>query len=235
MFNLFATPEWFNQLDILYGIISLVIALLITSYSWKVYKLSSDRRFAYFSIAFALVSFAYLCKLITYGNVYFHPVRTITGDILHPLAHQGGETARNLFYRAGFFLQMTSMLGAWLLVFLISQKSRDRLKQFHEMSQIVLFIYLVTLIGLISTFNYAVFFLTSLILLALIVLNYYRNFLNTGKKNAYLVMSSFFLIMFAQLLFIFVQYWDALYFVGQTLMLVAFLIILGVYRKVTKK
>ena len=235
MFNLFATPNWFNSLDIVFTAVTLVISFLITAYSWRVFKLSSDRRFAYFSFSFLLISLAFTFKLITYGNVYFAPVREITGGLLRPIAEPGGETYRNLFYRAGFFLQMASMLGAWLLIYLISQKSRERLKKFHELTQIGLFVYLVLLIAIVSTFVAPVFFITSLVLLSLIVLNYYRNYLNTGKKNAWLVMAAFFSIMLAHLSFIFVEYVGSFYFVGMSLMLFGFLLILYVYRKVTRR
>ncbi len=234
MFNLFATPDWFNHLDIIFTAVTLLISLLISAYGWKIYKLSSDRRFAYFSFSFLLVSLAFLFKLITLGNVYFAPVREITGEILRPITKSGGETYRNLFYRVGFFLQMASLLGSWLLIYLVSQKSRSRLKKYHELTQIGLFVYLVLLIAIVSTFVVPVFFVTSLVLLSLIVLNYYRNYLNTGKDNAWLVMVAFFLILLGHLAFIFIQYWEVLYFAGMSLMSLGFLLILIVYRMVTR-
>ncbi|MBU0456833.1 MAG: hypothetical protein KKD75_01690, partial [Nanoarchaeota archaeon] len=136
---------------------------------------------------------------------------------------------------AGFFIQMASMLGAWLLIFLISQKTRERLKKYFELSQIALFVYLVLLISVISNFKYVVFYLTSAVLLGLIVLNYYKNYLNTGKNNAFLVMFSFLLILFGNIFLIFVYLYNPLYVIGEVLILCGFLLLLYTYRKIVKR
>ncbi|MBU0457280.1 MAG: hypothetical protein KKD75_04010, partial [Nanoarchaeota archaeon] len=145
MFRLFLTPGWFNGYDLLFESIALVVAMLIAVYSWRVYSLNKDNKFAYFSLAFILVSLSLIFKMFTQGVLYFFPVRETVAQVLRPAVGNGLEYA-DLFYRAGFFIQMASMLGAWLLIFLISQKTRERLKKYFELSQIALFVYLVLLI-----------------------------------------------------------------------------------------
>ena len=142
MFRLFLTPGWFNGWDIVVEGISLLVALLIAAYSWKVYRLNKENRFAYFSLAFVLVALGLACKMLTSGVVYYTPLRDVAADVLRPVA---GARLRfsSLLYRGGFFLQMAPMLGAWLLIFFISQTPRQRLRRFDEISQIALFIYLV--------------------------------------------------------------------------------------------
>ncbi len=211
MFSLFNTPAWFNGIDLIFALVTLVISLFIASYSWKVYKLTSENKFKYFSIAFGLVIIALCFKLITYGVLYFNPVREIADVTLKPIT-QGDTSISDLFYRAGYFLQMISTLGAWLLIFFVSQKSRARLNRFYEVSQILLFIYLVTLISIVGNFKYFIFYLTSLVILSLIVLNYYKNYLNNNRnENALLVMWAFLLITVAQVFFIFVFLWSSFY------------------------
>ena len=232
MFSLFSTPGWFNGIDLVFDSITLLIAISIAAYSWKIYKLSDDNKFAYFSFSFSLISLALFFKLITYGILYYHPVRETAFQVLKPLT-QGKVSYMDLFYRVGFFMQMASMLGGWLLIFLISQKSRSRLRRYHEVSQIGLFAYLILLLSFVSNFRYEVFYLTSLVLLSLIVLNYYKNYLNNNKnKNTLLVMKAFMLIFLSQLLFLFMSFWNGLYFVGETLLLAGFLLILYVYRRI---
>ena len=141
MFNLFSTPAWFNGIDLIFDSIVLVIALLIAGYSWKIYKTTSENKFGYFSLAFGLISLSFIFKLITYGVLYSDFLQVAADNVVKPLT-QGNNLYNDLLYRLGFFIQMSSMLGAWLLIFLISQKSRDRLRRFHELSQIGLFVYL---------------------------------------------------------------------------------------------
>jgi len=234
MFRLFFTPGWFNGYDLLFDSIGLVVALLIAAYSWRVYQLHQENRFKYFSLAFLLVSISFGFKIFTSGVLYYFPVRETVAQVLRPAAGAGLKYSA-LFYRAGFFLQMASMLGAWLLIFLISQKSRARLTKFYEVSQIGLFVYLVLLISVVSNFEYVVFYLTSSVLLALIVLNYYKNYLTTGKVNALMVLTAFLFILAGNLFLVFVFMESSFYAVGELFMLVGFLLLLYTYRKVIRR
>jgi hypothetical protein len=235
MFSLFATPEWFNGIDLIFNIVVLLIALFIAGYSWRVYKISKENKFAYFSFAFVLIGLAFLAKVVTFANLYFRPVRETVYQVLLPVTH-GQVVFMDLFYRLGFITQMACMLGALLLIFLVSQKSRQRLHRFHEISQIGLFVYLIGLISILATFKYFVFPLTSAVLLSLIVLNYYKNYLNSNKnKNSYYVMVAFLLLLLSQLFFIFVHINNGAYFFAEVFLLMGFLLILKVYGKVTRR
>jgi len=234
MFNLFSTPAWFNGIDLIFDSIVLVIALLIAGYSWKIYKTTSENKFGYFSLAFGLISLSFIFKLITYGVLYSDFLQVAADNVVKPLT-QGNSLYNDLLYRLGFFIQMSSMLGAWLLIFLISQKSRDRLRRFHELSQIGLFVYLILLLSLVSNFKFEIFYLTSLVILSITVLNYYKNYLNSNKnKNSLMVLQAFFLIFLSQVFFLFVFFWDNFYFIGESLLLLGFLMILYVYRRIIK-
>ncbi len=234
MYKLFFTPTWFNGWDLVFEAISLIIALLIAGYSWKIYRMSSESKFKYFSFAFGLISLGFLLKLVTYGVLDFTGMRQVAAEVLKPVTGRGLEYA-DLFYRGGFFLQMVSMLAGWLLIFFVSQKSRERLTKFYEVSQIGLFIYLVFLISIVSNFKYFVFYLTSMVILGMVVLNYYKNYLNTDKnRNSFLVMNSFLLILISQFFFVFVFLWEEFYVFGEVFLLVGFLLLLNAYRRITK-
>jgi hypothetical protein len=234
LLRLFFTPVWFNGWDIIFELISLLVALLIAAYSWKLYNINKDNKFAYFSFAFVLVALGFFFKMATSGILYFTPIRDAAAGVLRPVAGQSLEYS-GILYRLGFFLQMVPMLGAWLLIFFISQRSRARLRKFYEVSQIALFIYLILLISFVSNFKYFVFYLTSSVILALIVLNYYKNYLNTQKRTAYLVLLSFLFILLGNLFSIFVFMFKDIYVIGEGFILLGFLLLLYTYRKVIRK
>ncbi len=235
MLRLFFTPEWFNGWDVVFNIVGLVIALMIAAYSWRVYRLHKENKYAYFSLVFILVAISLAINSFTNSVLYFTPLRDVVADTLKPAVGPSLKFA-DIFYRVAFFVQMAAMLGAWLLMFFVSQKSRARLNKFFEVSQIALFVYLILLISVVSNFKYVVFYLTSLVLLGLIVLNYYKNYLNTRRnKNAWLVMVAFLLIFFANIFFLFVFIFQAFYVMGQLLLLFGFLILLYVYRKAMRR
>jgi hypothetical protein len=237
-FRLFFTPGWFNGWDIIFNVIGLVIVFLIAAYSWRLYRVNKENRFAYLSAAFLLVAISLFFKTFTSSVLYFTPIRDVAAEVLRPVAGIAGSSLSlaRIYYRAAFFFQMVSMLGAWLLMFFISQKPRARLKKYYEVSQIGLFVYLLLLISFISNFRFVVFYLTSAVLLGLIVLNYYKNYLNTNKnKSAYNVMLAFLFIFAGNIALIFVFLYNKLYVLGELLMLIGFLILLFTYQRVTKR
>jgi hypothetical protein len=234
MFQLFTTPAWFNGWDIIFEAVGLVVALLIAAYSYRMYRVNDENKFAYFSFAFVLVAIGIAAKMFTSSVLYFTPIRDAAAAVLGPIA---GPRLRYsaLLYRGAFFVQMITMLGAWLLVFFISQKSRARLRKLYEVSQIVLFIYLVVLISIFANFQFVVFYLTSIVILALVVLNYYKNYLNTdGNRNAFRVMLSFMFILFGNIFQLFVFVHSLLYAIGEVLMLIGFITLLVTYMKVRR-
>ncbi len=235
MYRLFFTPTWFNGWDVVFNIVGLVIALLIAAYSYRLYRINKENKFAYFSLAFALVSLSLLFKTFTSSTLYFTPIRDVAADVLRPIAGPRLSLS-HIYYRLGFFGEMISMLGAYLLIFFISQKSRERLRKFYEVSQIALFVYLLFLVTFVSNFQYFVFYLTNSVLLGLIVLNYYKNYLNTNRNaRAFDVMLSFLLILIGNLVLVFVFAIPTLYVIGQLFILFGFLLLLHTYRRVTKR
>ena len=235
MYQLFFTPQWFNGFDLVFDVIGLVIALLIAAYSWRVYKISQENKFAYFSLAFILLAVGLLFKSFTHGVLYFTPLRDSITEVLRPTLGLGLKFS-DLYYRAAFFLHMALMLSGWLLIFFISQRSRKRLTKYYEVSQIALFLYLILLISIVANFNYFVFYLTSAVIIGMTVLNYYKNYLNTERNtNAFRVMMSFLFILIGNLFFIFVFIFESFYVFGEIFMLVGFLVLLSAYSRVRKR
>ncbi len=227
-FSLFATPGWFSGWDVVFEFISLVVALLIAAYSWKLYRFNQESRYMYFSLAFVLVALGLGFKIGTNIIQYYTPVRDVAADVFRPLAGPRLKFSW-IFYRSGYFLQMVPLLGAWLLLYFISQKPRERLKKYDEVTQLALFVYLVLLISVVANLKYFVYHLTSMVLLGLIVLNYYKNYLNTNNPNTLKVMYSFLFIFIANLLFVFVFQFKNLYVVGELFQLIGFLGLLLTY------
>lgn len=238
MFRLFYTPDWFNGLDLVFDAISLLVALLIAGYSWRLYRIHRENKYGYFSFAFVLIGLAFVAKILMEGLLYYAPLRNAATTVLIPVVGKAatGINYSQLFFRTGFFVSMITMLGAWLLLFFISQKKEGRLKKYYEVSQIALFVYLLLLISLVSNFKYQVFYLTSSVILGMTVLNYYKNYLNTnGNRNALQVMVAFLLFLFSNFAFIFVFLIPGLYVVGEVLLLTGFLVLLKTYAQTQRK
>lgn len=236
MFKLFETPLWFNGIDLIFDAVTVVIALMIAGFGWRMYKISSENKFGYFSFAFLMVALASSFKMLMQGLVYWGNVRNVAMDVLIPIVGRGAQGVNYsiIFWRGGFFVFMLLMLGAWLLLFYVSQRRSGRLKSYHEVSQIALFVYLLVLISIVSNFNPVIFYLTSSVILGMSVLNYYKNYLNTEKKSALWVMWAFLLVLFGNLLLVFVGYFSSLYVIGELFIVGGFLLLLATYYKITR-
>jgi len=86
----------------------------------------------------------------------------------------------------------------------------------------------------VSNFKYFVFYLTSAVLLGLITLNYYKNYLNSQNQNAFRVMTAFLIMLLGNLFFIFVFLVEEFYVIGEVLLLAGFLVLLYTYYKITQ-
>ena len=64
MYQLFFTPEWFRGFDLVFDLIGLVIALMVAAYCWRMYKMSDENKFAYFSFAFVLLAISIIASVI---------------------------------------------------------------------------------------------------------------------------------------------------------------------------
>ena len=234
MSSLFLTPGWFNGIDVIFELIGLVIALLISGYSWKSYRVSGEVRLRYFSLAFLLIGFSFFVKILTSSAVYYQEVRMVADTFIRPALGPDREYSV-IFYKGGFFLEMASMLGGWLLLFFISQKARERLKKYYELSQMGLFVYLVLLVSWVASFKYVAFYLTSTVLISLIVLNYYKNYLNNNNKNTLSIMNSFSLMLLGNIFFVFMFLTPLFYVLGQVFLLLGFILLLYTYMKVRWK
>ena len=102
MFRLFFTPGWFNGWDIVFDLIGVVITFLIAAYSWRLFRVNKENRFAYFTLVFLLVSLGLLFKSFTSTVLYYTPVRDVAADLLRPGAG-AGLSFSGLYYRAAFF------------------------------------------------------------------------------------------------------------------------------------
>ncbi len=56
-------PEWFNPINSVPEMISLVISLIIIGATYKAYKLTKDRKFFFFGLSFAFIALSFISKI----------------------------------------------------------------------------------------------------------------------------------------------------------------------------
>ncbi len=230
MLRLFEVPLMFQEVDILFSILSVFMVCLVSAYACKVYKLSSDRRHLYFLVALLLVVFSLLTKLFLNSILYYSSVRDVTAVLLEPISNSIPSV--NLLYRLVYFTHFLLLLGAWSMIFFLSQPSRNRLDNTYEVIQLAVFASFLAMLALVATYSYPIYAITSLIILAGASINYRKQYLNHGTGTA--LGTAVFLLCLAHACYAIVPYTHTLYVFAECLMLCAYYTLFKIFRKVVK-
>ena len=76
-------PFWFYGVDSMFEVFSLVVALLIAFFSYRVYTHTKQRNQFYFSVAFLALGVSYLFKVVSNIMVYREVPKAVELGILN--------------------------------------------------------------------------------------------------------------------------------------------------------
>lgn len=210
-------PTWFYGIDYIFDLVSVLVGLLISYFSYRTYRYTSQKKYFYFSASFFLVALAFIAKILATIPIYSKELRvekvgliTVTSQIINKV------TWVNQF---GVSIARLVMLLAFLVLVLVSLKINDK-------KIIALLIYLLIISTTLVSASYIVFHITLLIMLSILFLSYRKNYLKIKSLNAKLVMCSFFVLLISQIFFIFEGLVKHFYVIGESIQLIGYLILL---------
>lgn len=225
MVHFICGPNWFYGVDIIIELISLVVAGLIAYFSYKAFKLTKERKYFFFALAFFLIAVAFISKM--YGLMI-----ACTGLAKASLGYFTAVTKNMTFiqfiYSMGYFLQRFIFLVGLLALTSLCLRIRNRKTIF----MLVFFVFIATWF---SNQSYLIFHIIAAFLLIYISLYFYVNYLRKRTFSARLVPMSFFLLLISQILFIFVVMDLNLYVIANVFQLAGFVLLLFTYILVLKK
>jgi len=197
-------PYWFMSLDSLFNLVYVLITLLIGGLSYKAYKLTEERRYKYFAVAFGLMSVAFF--------VYFAATVLLT---THKIA-LALELLSGFDYAFLIYVLFTMM--AYALLFITTLK-------IEEPKVRTLILTLMFTLTVVSYQYYLKFHIALFAVLFLLAYNFYENYLEKKNFNSKLVFVSFFLLACAQLFYLGEIYYELSYVVAVVMQLVGFLVL----------
>jgi len=225
MVDFLCGPNWFYGIDIIIEVISLIVAGLIAFFSYKAFKITKERKYFFFALAFFLIAISFVSKM--YGLII-----ACTGLAKASFGYFTAVTQKmtliQFIYSMGYFLQRFIFLVGLLALTSLCLKIRNRKTIF----MLVFFVFIATWF---SNQSYLIFHIIAAFLLIYISLYFYVNYLRKRTFNARLVPMSFFLLLISQLIFIFVIRDLNLYVVGNIFQLAGFVVLLFTYILVLKK
>lgn len=225
MAELIISPTWFFGIDAAFDTISVIVAILIAIFSFRIYRFTSQARYLALSGAYLLICLSFLVKIITSLSIYFQLFATKVGSTI--FVHYSPAKIQ-LLHSIGLTSFRVMMLLGFLMIYGILWGITDK-------RVIFLLLYFGMMMTLFSGISYYAFHATNVILLAFIVWKLKLNYNEKKTNMARLVMVAFFLIFISQLLFFAIHLSKELYVFGEAFQLVGYGILLVTSIKVLRK
>jgi hypothetical protein len=226
MIHVIYTPKWFYGKDIFIDIFSILVLSLIGFFSLKYHRLNkNNKNYLWLALSFFILAASFLFKIMTNFTIYYNLVDTEKLGTFTLTYNQ--LQVSNILFSSGFFLYMAlSLIGLFLLYYLYQKKVSKQ--------TIFLIVYLIIMASYFSSLKYFVFHITSLVLLSLITLNYFKNYAKNKHRTSAFLACSFTVITLSQLVFIFIDLDMIYYAIAEIIQLTGYLLLLFTFVQAVK-
>ncbi len=203
-------PHTFYTIDIIFGLVSTLVAVFIASYAFKGYLLTRNKTSLFFSSSFMLIAsgllsrvgFDYLVKFELAANPRFL-MQTMT-------------SLQSLMLFFSIFL----LTSGYVLLLVLFYKIRSK-------RIAALMIALIALLVLTTSNAYLVAHATPALLLLFATAHTAEHFFKKRNKNTFLVLAAFIILLSSEAFYLLVLKSISFYFVGSILRVVAYLLLLA--------
>lgn len=175
-------PKWFFGADASLTACAALIAFLVAWWSLRLYNMTKEKKYAYFTASFALLTLSFLA-------------RAIADLLLEEVVIAVPANLAGLVFFYGYIAHILLALTAYILLIIITHKITDK--------RIIALLFLILIPSmLLSGSYYLSFYGLSMIFLAFIAAAYYQNYRKVCSAASCMVFIAFVLLAFAQLQFL---------------------------------
>ena len=184
-------PEWFFCADASIEAFAALIAFFVAFASLRVYKMTKERRYAFFTASMILLTLSFLA-------------RAIADILLEELVWKIPSAQAGLIFLTGYVLHILLALIAYTLLVIITHKITDK--------RIIALLFIIMIPSMLLSGSYFVsFYGLSFILLAFVTFAYLDNCRKVRKPAACCVFIAFLFLTITQALFLLEPLYDPLY------------------------
>ncbi|MBI5398534.1 hypothetical protein HZB03_03650 [Candidatus Woesearchaeota archaeon] len=212
------SPPWFQGFDALFEFVSLIIAFVISYYSYRLFRITEQKKYHIMAYGFFFLFLALFIKITTNLQIYFEIVSSLTASV--PLTF--------FIYAAGYFLHRFLFLLGLLCLFNIAVDIPDRRAN----------IIIAVLLFVATFFSHSVFLIFHFIAALFLIIIFWHFMHNYQKKKtpaSEIVALSFFLLLLSQFFFLFIPVTNELYVLGEVSQFFGFLLLLLNHVVILKK
>ncbi len=175
-------PEWFFGADASLTAFAAVIALCVAVASLRVYRLTREKKYGYFTASFILLTLSFLS-------------RATADTLLEGLVVKIPEAMTGMIFFVGYVTHILLALTAYLLLVIITHKIKDK--------RVIALLFLTLVPSLLLSGSYFLsFYGLSTIFLAFVAIAYYQNYHKVCTTTSCLVFIAFVLLSLAQVQFL---------------------------------
>jgi len=212
-------PPWFFGVDATLEVIIAVIAFFVTVASLRVWRVTKEPKYGWFTASFGLLTLSFLS-------------RALTDTIVEELLFACPKKYLPIVFYFGYLTHIILALVAFIMLFTVTHKIENK--------KVVALLYLILIPSLILSSSYFLsFYGISFAILLFITIAYYQNYRKVRNIPSGIVFVAFLLFTLAQAFFLFEAVNDWWYVLAQAsqamsfiLLLLALLTIKMKYRKV---
>ncbi len=213
--NFFSLGKFYG-IDSLVELLIILVAISISYYSYKIYRIIKDKNYFLFSLSFLSIAISFILKILSNLTI-LHQVKITTLNLVITITK--ASQYMELINFISFISYKTLNLIGFLILFFIVTRTKGKEK-------ILLFIYLsITTVFFSIYFNF-IFYMTLIFILSFITTRFYYNYKKIQSLNSLLVFLGFFLISLSSFIFIFSEANSNIYLVGEFVRLFGFLALL---------
>ncbi len=208
-------PSWFYSIGFGFEIFALLVTLLIAFYSLRVYNITKDRRYLYFTLAFLSITASYIIRAAADYVAYTH----LIGRIPNVTEALSKVATLPFLYSIAYFIHVFFMLAGFMILVAVFL----RIDNIRTVS--LLFI-LALILAFLSQSTFFAFHITLIIMLLYIVIHLFHNHSKIRKVNSFIVLYSMLALLVSHIFLLLVSV-ERLYFVvGNVLQLAGFALLL---------
>lgn len=202
----------FYGIDSIVEFLIVIVSFIISYSSYKIYKLINHTNYKLFSMAFLSMSISFIFKILSNLTILYRVRIEQSNSVIIAVSQLQYMQLINFI---SFIMYKAFNILGFLILFLILSRT-------YKKEKVILYVYLCILAILFSIYFNFVFYITIAFLLILLTLHFYDNYNEKKSANTLLVFIAFLMMLISHIIFIFSDFQNLFYLVGEILLLISF-------------
>ncbi|MCX6748628.1 MAG: hypothetical protein NT076_03405 [Candidatus Pacearchaeota archaeon] len=216
------TPDWFMNADVLIEGFSFLVLTAFFFLCYRYYKLNKKKNFLYLGFGFLLIALAQLSVILTKFVLYYDT--TFTQQVGQLIITSHVVNSVDIFYYIGFFFQKFLTLAGFYIIYRLPKKN---------FGDVLLAGYFLIISAVFSVKAEYVYHITVLVLLVMIIRNYYDIYIKNKSANTKMLITAFVILALGHLTGILAEI-QFFYVLGNLLELASYIMLLALIIKIIK-